>query len=46
MTKNHQSSKLTKKNYDLVIIGAGITGTALLYTLTNYTNINSIAFKQ
>ena len=29
--------------YDVVIIGGGVCGTALLYTLSNYTNINSIA---
>ena len=29
--------------YEVVIIGGGIAGTALLYTLSNYTNINHIA---
>jgi len=31
------------KPYDLVIIGGGISGTALLYTLVNYSNIKNIA---
>jgi malate dehydrogenase (quinone) len=30
------------KNYDVAIVGAGISGTSLLYVLSNYTNINSI----
>ncbi|MFB2938760.1 FAD-dependent oxidoreductase [Aerosakkonemataceae cyanobacterium BLCC-F154] len=29
--------------YDVAIIGGGISGTALLYTLSNYTNIDRIA---
>lgn len=29
--------------YDVVIIGAGVCGTSLLYTLSNYTNIKKIA---
>ncbi|MEW5856023.1 MAG: FAD-dependent oxidoreductase [Cyanobacteriota bacterium] len=29
--------------YEVAIIGGGISGTALLYTLSNYTNINRIA---
>ena len=29
--------------YEVVIIGGGVCGTALLYTLTNYTNIKNIA---
>src|SRR4028119_2525033 len=28
--------------YEVAIIGGGISGTALLYPLSNYTNINSI----
>ncbi len=28
--------------YDVVIVGGGVTGTALLYTLRNYTNIENI----
>ncbi len=28
--------------YDVAIVGGGISGTALLYSLSNYTNINSI----
>lgn len=31
-----------QKDYDLIIVGGGITGSALLYTLSNYTNISSI----
>ncbi|MFB2982562.1 FAD-dependent oxidoreductase [Microseira sp. BLCC-F43] len=29
--------------YEVAIIGAGVSGTALLYSLSNYTNINRIA---
>ncbi|MBK7713076.1 MAG: FAD-dependent oxidoreductase [Bacteroidales bacterium] len=29
--------------YDVLIIGGGVTGTALLYTLSNYTDIKNIA---
>ena len=29
--------------YDIAIIGGGVCGTALLYTLSNYTNVNRIA---
>ena len=29
--------------YEVVIIGGGVCGTALLYTLSNYTNVKSIA---
>jgi malate dehydrogenase (quinone) len=31
------------KKYDVVIIGSGVTGTAILYTLSRYTNVKSIA---
>ena len=31
------------QSYDLVIIGGGVCGTALLYTLNKYTNVNKIA---
>ncbi|MEM7594520.1 MAG: FAD-dependent oxidoreductase [Cyanobacteria bacterium P01_A01_bin.83] len=30
-------------NYEVVIIGGGVCGTALLYTLSNYTNVKRIA---
>ena len=30
------------ENYDAAIIGAGVTGTALLYVLSRYTNVKSI----
>jgi len=32
-----------KNEYDVVIVGGGISGTALLYVLTHYTNIKNIA---
>jgi malate dehydrogenase (quinone) len=32
-----------EKVYDVVIIGAGVSGTALLYSLCNYTNVRKIA---
>lgn len=31
------------KNYDVVIIGGGVSGTALLYTLNKFTDIKSVA---
>lgn len=31
------------KNYDVIIIGGGASGTALLYVLAKYTNLNRIA---
>jgi len=31
------------KKYDVIVIGAGITGTALFYVLSNYSNLKSIA---
>ena len=34
---------MVSTNYEVVIIGGGVCGTALLYTLGNYTNIKSIA---
>ena len=34
---------MNSQSYDLVIIGGGVCGTALLYTLNRYTNINRIA---
>ena len=34
---------MTSNTYEVVIIGGGVCGTALLYTLTNYTNIKRIA---
>ncbi len=34
---------LKKHHYNVVIVGGGITGTALLYTLAKYTNIKDIA---
>jgi malate dehydrogenase (quinone) len=51
MTINQDGSKLptieqqtaSEKNvYEVAIIGGGISGTALLYSLSNYTNINRI----
>jgi malate dehydrogenase (quinone) len=34
---------LAKDIYEVAIIGAGVCGTSLLYTLSNYTNVNKIA---
>ncbi len=34
---------MADKNYQLIIAGGGITGTALLYTLSKYTNLEKIA---
>ena len=34
---------MNNNTYEVVIIGAGVCGTALLYTLSNYTNVQSIA---
>ena len=34
---------MSQNTYDIVIIGGGVCGTALLYTLSNYTNVESIA---
>ncbi len=31
------------KEYDVIIIGGGVSGTALLYMLEKYTDIKSIA---
>lgn len=33
----------SNNSYEVVIIGGGVCGTALLYTLSNYTNIKNIA---
>ena len=34
---------MNSNNYEVAIIGGGVCGTALLYTLSNYTNIKRIA---
>jgi malate dehydrogenase (quinone) len=34
---------MNNNTYEVIIIGGGVCGTALLYTLSNYTNIKSIA---
>ncbi|MEM8832395.1 MAG: FAD-dependent oxidoreductase [Cyanobacteria bacterium P01_G01_bin.19] len=34
---------MNNDSYDLVIVGGGVCGTALLYTLSKYTNLNKIA---
>ncbi|HQT35807.1 MAG TPA: FAD-dependent oxidoreductase, partial [Sulfuricurvum sp.] len=34
---------MTKHHYDVLIIGAGISGAALAYELARYTNIEKIA---
>jgi len=35
--------KMKKSYYDVIIVGGGISGTALLFTLAKYTNIKNIA---
>ena len=42
-SQKNRSNAMTKKLYDVLIIGAGVTGTALLYVLSRYTNIKKIA---
>ncbi len=37
-----ESGLLIQKRYDVIIVGGGITGCALLYTLSKYTSIKSI----
>jgi malate dehydrogenase (quinone) len=32
----------TEEKYDVLIVGGGVVGTALLYTLSNYTNIKNV----
>ncbi|MDR0666908.1 MAG: FAD-dependent oxidoreductase [Campylobacteraceae bacterium] len=34
---------MTEKHYDVVIVGGGISGSALFYTLAKYSNIKSVA---
>ena len=34
---------MDNQTYDVVIIGGGVCGTGLLYTLSNYTNLSKIA---
>ncbi|MEL6441096.1 MAG: FAD-dependent oxidoreductase [Cyanobacteria bacterium J06621_8] len=34
---------MAQSNYEVIIIGGGVCGTALLYTLSNYTNLKRIA---
>ncbi|MDJ0531638.1 MAG: FAD-dependent oxidoreductase [Xenococcaceae cyanobacterium MO_207.B15] len=34
---------MNQKNYEVAIIGAGVCGTSLLYTLSKYTNVQHIA---
>ncbi|MDR1007897.1 MAG: FAD-dependent oxidoreductase [Campylobacteraceae bacterium] len=34
---------MTEKHYDVVIVGGGISGSALFYTLAKYTDIKSVA---
>ena len=34
---------MSDRNYDIVIVGGGVCGTALLYSLSKYTNIDKIA---
>ena len=37
------SLEANSNTYDVAIVGAGVCGTSLLYTLSNYTNVNKIA---
>jgi malate dehydrogenase (quinone) len=39
---NQNIARLESNTYEVAIIGGGISGTALLYSLSNYTNINRI----
>src|SRR4028119_882274 len=39
---NRDTAQSENNVYEVAIIGGGISGTALLYPLSNYTNINSI----
>lgn len=34
---------MAQRSYEVVIVGGGVSGTALLYTLTRYTDIRSVA---
>ncbi|MBI2662357.1 FAD-dependent oxidoreductase [Candidatus Woesearchaeota archaeon] len=43
MVKPTISSSQTNLNYDVLIIGGGVVGTALLYILSRYTNIPKLA---
>jgi malate dehydrogenase (quinone) len=40
---NRDTAQSENNTYEVAIIGGGISGTALLYSLSNYTNINRIA---
>lgn len=40
---NRKSIIMNNQIYDVVIIGGGVCGTGLLYTLSNYTNLKNIA---
>jgi len=33
---------MTEKHYDVLIVGGGVSGTALFYELTHYTNLNQL----
>ncbi len=40
--KGDRGEKMRKEIYDVIIVGGGITGASLLYTLTRYTKIKKI----
>lgn len=41
-SSNQHIAQFESNIYEVAIIGGGISGTALLYSLSNYTNINRI----
>ena len=43
LNQRQKPNNMNTDHYDVVIIGAGASGTALLYTLARYTDIKRIA---